>query len=107
MPLRHFTLTEAVRALPQIQTAVETDGLIMLDRRGKIPLLVVQADLALRMLKVVDQLNRFLSDPAIARFVAASGFFSKAAAALDDSPLGNLNWSAQVITEIEAAYGGK
>lgn len=107
MPLRHFTLTETVRALPQIQTAVETDGLIMLDRRGKTPLLVVQADLVLRMLIVVDQMNRFLYDPAIARLVTVSGLFFRATAAMDDSPLENSNWSAQVISEIEAAHDGK
>ncbi len=102
MSFRPFTLTEAVRDMPGVQDAADQDGLAILVRRGKPPLVVVHADLLIRMLCVVDQMRGFLADPTIARLAAITGLFSQSVSALKDEPLKNPNWLPEALAELQA-----
>ncbi len=102
MSFRNFTLTEVVRDMPGLQEAASHDGLVVLERRGKAPLVVVRSDLMLQMLCVVNQMQRFLSEPSIARLVCATGMFSPAVAALADETLAEPDWLPNALTELQA-----
>ncbi len=100
MSFRTFTLTEVVHDMPGLQEAARHDGLVILERRGKAPLVIVRSDLMLQMLCVVNQMQRFLSDPTIARLVRATGMFSSAVTALDDGILAELDWLPNAEAEL-------
>ena len=102
MSFRSFTLTEVVRDMPGLQEATKHDGLAVLERRGKTPLVVVRSDLMLQMLCVANQMQRFLSDPTIAHLVRATGMFAPAVAALDDETLAEPDWLPNALAEIQA-----
>ncbi len=102
MSFRTFTLTEVVHDMPGLQEAASHDGLVILERRGKAPLVVVRSDLMLQMLCVVNQMHRFLSDPTIARLVRATGMFSQAVAALEDETLAEPDWLPNTLAELQA-----
>jgi hypothetical protein len=99
---RSFTLTEVVRDMPGLQEATKHDGLALLERRGKAPLVVVRSDLMLQMLCVANQMQRFLSDPTIAHLVRATGMFSPAVAALNDETLAQPDWLPNTLAELQA-----
>jgi hypothetical protein len=99
---RSFTLTEVVRDMPGLQEAVSHDGLAILERRGKAPLVVVRSDLTLQMLCVVNQMQCFLSDPTIARLARATGMFSPAVAALNDEILAEPDWLPNTLAGLQA-----
>jgi hypothetical protein len=99
---RSFTLTEVVRDMPGLQEATSHDGLAILERRGKAPLVVVRSDLMLQLLCIVNQMHRFLSDPTVARLVHATGMFSLATAALDDEILAEPDWLPNTLAELQA-----
>ena len=107
MPLKQFTLTEAVRDMPGVQAATDNEGMTILTRRGKAPLIVVSADLTTRMLRVVDQANRFLSDPAIAHLAQLTGLFSETVSALDHSTLKKPDWLSAALAELQALAKGE
>ena len=101
MSFRSFTLTEVVRDMPGLQEAASHDGLVILERRGKVPLVVVRSDLMLQMLCVVNQMHCFLSEPPIARLVRATGMFALAVAALDDETLAEPDWLPNTLAELQ------
>ncbi len=102
MSFRTFTLTEVVHDMPGLQEATKHDGLAVLERRGKAPLVVVRSALMLQMLCVVNQMHRFLSDPTIARLVRATGMFSPAVAALNEETLAEPDWLPNAQAELHA-----
>ena len=106
MSFRKFTLTEAVHDMPGLQEAANHDGLAILVRRGKAPLIVVHSDLMLRMLCVVNQMQRFLSDPAIAHLARATGLFAPAMSALADETLAESDWLPNALAELQAVVEG-
>ncbi len=86
--------------MPGLQEAASHDGLAILERRGKPPLIVVRSDLMLQMLCIVNQMQRFLADPAIARLVRATGMFAPAVTALEDDTLAEPDWLPNAEAEI-------
>jgi hypothetical protein len=86
--------------MPGLQEAASHDGLVILERRGKAPLVIVRSDLMLQMMCIVNQMQRFLSDPTIARLVRATGMFSPAVAALNDEILAEPDWLPNAEAEL-------